>query len=122
VSIKFSQPISTAQLGTAPFNPFIIINKDRSKEVHLPYRSLTDLGSGESFVEGHNADPDGNFISDRGYPWAISVIHDFKVPKERVSVEAAYNYFRQWAESGGVNYSDWYKDNPGYRNSSQLGN
>ena len=38
VSIKFTEPISTDNLGTAPFNPFIIINQERDKEVHLPYR------------------------------------------------------------------------------------
>lgn len=120
VSIKFTEPISTEVLGAAPFNPFIIINKDRDKEVHLPYRSLTDLGTGVSFADGVNSDPDGNFISDNGYPWAISVIHDFKVPKERVPVDEAYNFFAAWATSGGLEFSDWYKDNPGYRNNSKI--
>ena len=122
VSIKFTEPISTTVLGAAPFNPFIIINKDRDKEVHLPYRSLTNLGTGVSFAEGVNSDPDGNFISDNGYPWAISVIHDFKVPKERVPVDEAYNFFATWATSGGLEYNDWYKDNPGYRNNSKIDN
>lgn len=122
VSIKFSEPISTSVLGAAPFNPFIIINKDRDKEVHLPYGSLTDLGTGISFAEGVNSDPDGNFISDNGYPWAISVIHDFKVPKERVLVDEAYNFFAAWATSGGLDFNDWYKDNPGYRNHSKIDN
>jgi hypothetical protein len=37
-------------------------------------------------------------------------LHDFKVPKEKVNVTDAYNYFVRWANSGGTN-SDWYKDN-----------
>jgi hypothetical protein len=38
-------------------------------------------------------------------------LHDFKVPKEKVNVTEAYNYFVRWANSGGTDNSDWYKDN-----------
>ena len=120
VSIKFTSPISTEALGAAPFNPFMIINKERGKEVHLPYYTKTDLGDGISATDGINSDPDGNFISDNGMPWAISIIHDFKVPKEGVSVDEAYNHFVAWAISGGTAYQDWYKDNTGYRNANKL--
>jgi len=51
-----------------------------------------------------------------------NVIHDFKVPKEKVHITAAYNFFTSWAESGGVEVKDWYKDNPGNRNASQIQN
>jgi hypothetical protein len=26
-------------------------------------------------------------------PWAISLIHDFKVPKEKIKISDAYNFF-----------------------------
>ncbi|WP_339925241.1 LruC domain-containing protein [uncultured Cyclobacterium sp.] len=120
VSIKFVEPISTSELGVAPFNPFIIINKEREKEVHLPYRHITSLGDQSNVFPGDNKDLDGNFISENGYPWAISIIHDFKVPKEKVDITTAYNYFSSWAESGGATDEDWYKDNPGNRNEDLL--
>lgn len=120
ISIKFTQPISTSTLGVAPFNPFIIINKNREKEVHLPNASITSLGKSSFNVDGVNLDPDGDFISDNGFPWAISIIHDFKVPKENVSILDAYNYFSDWATSGGTIFNDWYKDNPGYRNPDKI--
>lgn len=120
ISIYFTQPISTETLGAAPFNPFIIVDLNREKEVHLPNKSTTTLGDNLFGANGINSDPDGNFISDNGYPWAISIIHDFKVPKENISVNEAYNYFIPWAISGGSEFSDWYKDNPGYRNSENL--
>ena len=122
VSIKFTRPISTEQLGTAPFNPFIIKNMVRAHEIHLPYYNTTDLGQNVVEIDGISKDLDGNYISDKGYPWAISIIHDFKVPKESVAIDEAYNFFRIWATSGGLDYSDWYKDNTGYRNSSKLQN
>jgi hypothetical protein len=53
-------------------------------------------------------------------PWAISFLHDFKVPKEKVNVTDAYNYFVRWANSGGTDNSDWYKDNLGNRNLDKI--
>jgi LruC domain-containing protein len=116
ISIRFVSPISASDLGAAPFNPFIIVNKVREKEIHLPYKSTTSLGT----FSGGNQDTDGNFISDNGYPWAISIIHDFKVPKEKINITTAYNFFVNWASSGGLEYKDWYKDNPGNRNNDKL--
>jgi LruC domain-containing protein len=120
ISIKFTQPISTSILGVAPFNPFIIVNKNREMEVHLPKENLTSLGKKSFTVNGENNDPDGDFISKNGFPWAISIIHDFKVPKENISINEAYNFFSQWATSGGLSIKDWYKDNPGYRNVDKI--
>lgn len=120
ISIKFTNPISTDELGVVPFNPFIIVNASREKEVHLPYKKATSLGVKSAEIAGVNSDPNGNYISNSGFPWAISVIHDFKVPKERTPVNAAYNHFNQWAMSGGKDFKDWYKDNPGYRNQDKI--
>ncbi|MEO1029834.1 MAG: LruC domain-containing protein [Bacteroidota bacterium] len=122
ISIIFNQPISTEILGVAPFNPFIIANKVRANEIHLPYRNTTSLGDNLAQTNGQNHDVDGNYISDNGYPWAISIIHDFKVPKESVRIDNAYNYFTNWATSGGQEFTDWYKDNPGHRNQNLLKN
>jgi LruC domain-containing protein len=122
ISIKFVTPISTADLGVAPFNPFIIANKVRSKEIHLQYRKVTSLGVSGIEIDGVNKDADGNFISDNGFPWAISIIHDFKVPKEKIDITEAYNFFSTWAESGGTTNVDWYKDNPGNRNEDLIDN
>ncbi len=122
ISVVFTQPISTSQLGTAPFNPFLIRNMVRSNEIHLPYGNTTDLGGNIQGFNGVNRDPDGDYISDTGFPWAISVIHDFKVPKENVRIYNAYNRFNDWATSGGNSFADWYKDNPGNRNSNLLKN
>lgn len=120
VSIVFTTPISTILLGNAPFNPFMIVNSERDKEVHLRNRNRTTLGSNVITEEGMNMDEDGNFVTDNGLPWAIDIIHNFKAPKERVPVNEAYNFFNQWATSGGATYTDWYKDNTGYRNEGQI--
>ena len=120
ISVNFTEPISTSELGVAPFNPFLIVDANREKEVHLPYRNTTTLGVHNLQTDPGNSDLDGNYVSDNGYPWAISIIHDFKVPKERVNITEAYNFFVTWAESGGSGFKDWYKDNPGYRNTDKI--
>ncbi|GMN07431.1 hypothetical protein MTsPCn5_28200 [Croceitalea sp. MTPC5] len=122
VNVRFTTPLTTAQLGIAPFNPFLIINRDRGREIHLPNRLRTSLGVNTVGTEGVNRDPDGNYQTDSRLPWAINIIHNFKVPKERVPVNRAYNFFNDWATSGGTTFSDWYKDNPGYRNQGDLKN
>lgn len=120
VSISFTEPISTEELGTAPFNPFMIINKIREKEVHLPYGHTTSLGSNIFEIEGVNKDSDGDYATDTGLPWAINIVHDFKVPTEKTAVDEAYNFFDAWATSGGTSYDDWYKDSDGYRNDNLI--
>lgn len=120
VRVRFTTPLSLAQLGIAPFNSFLIVNKERGREIHLPNRLRTSLGVNSVDVDGVNQDPDGNYQTDSRLPWAINIVHDFKVPKERVPVNQAYNFFNDWATSGGTIYNDWYKDNAGYRNASQI--
>lgn len=120
VSIKFTTPITTTQLGLAPFNPFIIVNGDRGKEIHLPNRFRTTLGVNDTTVGGVNRDEDGNYKTDTGLPWAINIMHNFKPPKENIPVNQAYNFFNEWATSGGTLFQDWYKDSAGYRNESVL--
>ena len=122
ISINLISPVSTNELGAAPFNPFMIINKIREKEVHLPNMHTTSLGVKNFDISGVNHDFDGNYLSDNGYPWAINIIHDFRVPKENIHLNEAYNFFSQWATTGGNVYEDWYKDNPGYRNTDKLVN
>ena len=122
VTARFTTPLSVAQLGIAPFNSFLIVNKERGREIHLPNRLRTSLGENNLDVNGVNQDPDGNYQTDSRLPWAINIQHNFKVPKERVPVNQAYNFFNTWATSGGTQFNDWYKDNAGYRNTSNLKN
>lgn len=122
VSVKFTTPITTNQLGLAPFNAFLIVARDRGKEIHLPNRFRTTLGVNDASVEGVNRDVDGNYQTETGLPWAINIVHNFIPPKENIPVNQAYNFFNEWATSGGTLFQDWYKDSTGYRNESDLQN
>jgi len=53
-------------------------------------------------------------------PWAINIPVEFVWPKEKVEIIKGYLKFKDWAESGGSVYPDWYKDLTNYRDESNL--
>tara|TARA_R110002126_G_scaffold181187_2_gene329957 strand:+ start:48821 stop:50569 length:1749 start_codon:yes stop_codon:yes gene_type:complete len=123
ISIIFTEPITTTALGTAPFNPFLIINKNRQKEVHLPNKPTTYYPKTTSIEVGPTVkDSDGDFKTPQGFPWAMNINGKYKAPKESVIIIDAYNFFADWATSGGNSYADWYQDKRGYRNNANLKN
>ena len=123
ISIAFTEPITTEALGIAPFNPFLIINKNRLKEVHLPNKPTTYYPTTTSIEEGPTVkDSDGNFKTPQGFPWAMNISGTYQAPKESIIITDAYNFFADWAISGGNSYADWYQDKRGYRNNANLKN
>ncbi len=121
ISIKFKTPITTTALGTAPFNPFLIINKNRTKEIHLPLKPTTNYPKNTTIPTGVTVkDSDGDFKTPTGLPWAINISGPYRAPKEKVLITNAYNHFAAWATSGGTNKSDWFTDKSGYRNNVNL--
>ncbi|MCF8304059.1 MAG: LruC domain-containing protein [Bacteroidales bacterium] len=105
------------------FNPFIIVDGQRDVEVHLPNHPPTDKADMSLFGTYHD---DSNPQSGRYYktqenlPWAIHIYESFAYPREKIEILDAYNYFDDWAESGGEQYPDWYQDNQGYRNDQNI--
>lgn len=121
ISIVFKTPITTASLGTAPFNPFLIVNKNRTKEIHLPLKPTTNYPKTTTIPTGPTVkDSDGDFKTPTGLPWAINISGAYRAPKEKVLITNAYYHFATWATSGGTNKSDWFLDKSGYRNNANL--
>lgn len=123
VTITFNNPISQSSLGTAPFNPFIFIDGERGKEVHLAGHEPTDLADNSYFGVGADDTQVSNgkfYKTEKNHPWAINVAGDFDYPVEKEDIVTAYNYFATWAQSGGSQSTDWYADHAGYRNSAKV--
>lgn len=124
ITINFSTPQTIVALGTAPYNPFIFVDQTRGREVHLAGQAPTDLVDASLFGTLDDASVndggDNTYKSTTGLPWAIDVVGGFNYPEERTDISQAYNYFSIWAQSGGVSYSDWYDDQPGYINAVDL--
>ncbi|MFY0674300.1 MAG: LruC domain-containing protein [Bacteroidia bacterium] len=123
ITINFTDPISTSLVGDAPFNPFIFINADRGRELHLVDYEPTDLVNTQYFGSAHDATVpslDRYYKTTNNLAWGINIVHEFRQPLEKQPINTAYNHFNTWAISGGSNFKDWYKDNAGYRNTNRL--
>lgn len=123
IVIEYASPIDPSLLGDAPFNPFIFINGDRGRELHLADMEPTDLMDATYFNTIHdftNAGAGVYYRTNRNLPWAINIIHEFRQPLEKRPINQAYNHFNSWSISSGAQYRDWYKDNAGYRNATKL--
>ncbi len=121
--VVYSNPVSKQVTGTAPYNPFMIINKDRGKEVHLAGHKPTDLANPAYFkTMSDDTDPaTGKYYQTaNNLPWALDIPVSFAYPVEQVAILNAYNHFATWAESAGSQYPDWYSDKAGYRVNSNI--
>lgn len=123
LSIHFVSAIPQSTLGTAPFNPFIISNKRRGYEIHLPDKPPTNLADPSLFNTGQdrsNIAMGRYYKTDNNLPWCINIPDHFPIITEKTSIIHAYLHFSDWAQSGGTLYPDWYLDLPGYRNENLL--
>ena len=123
IHIVLSEPTELEDIGIPPYNPFMIVDQVRSHEIHLPDHPPTDLVDASLFgTFRDNSDPaTGRYYkTDNNLPWAIKVIEEFKYPIEKVEVLNAHLKFGSWAESSGQVDFDWFKDEPGHRNESNI--
>ncbi len=124
LDIKLSTPenISNWQWNV-PFNPFIYVDRERTHEVHLS--DFPPTATANQALFGTN--DDSSVISQNRYyksvenhPWALNIADSWDYPYERNKVTGAYLMFKEWAESSGTLYQDWYKNLPGYRNPERI--
>lgn len=110
-------------LSEITFNPYLIVNQIRNKEIHLSNFAPSDKASNEYFGLGQ----DNTTSSSSSYksktnnlPWALDIPASIPYMKEKEDFVNGYLKFAEWAQSNGSAYSDWYQDNSNYRNSSKL--
>lgn len=123
LAVRFVSGIPPNTLGSAPFNPFIISNKRRGYEIHLPDKTPTTLADPSLFNTGQdrsNIALGRYYKSDNNLPWCINIPSDFPIITEKTSIINAYLHFVEWAQSAGTLYPDWYEDKPGYRDNNKL--
>jgi LruC domain-containing protein len=117
-SITTTAPVDLSDFGVPPYNPFIYVNQERGKEVHLLDFPPTNLVTSSYFGTVNDASvPDSSayYKTSTGLPWAIHIIESFDYPIEKAPIISAYTHFAQWAESGGASFPDWFMNKPGYR-------
>jgi LruC domain-containing protein len=57
-----------------------------------------------------------------GLPWAINFSGQCSPPLPNVKILIGYNRFLNWAHSVGIQYPNWFVNDPGNRNSNFLHN
>jgi len=95
-----------------PYNPFIYVNDDRQKEIHLPNYAPTLKMAGSphwgTYDDDSNPGTGRYFKTLNNLPWAINVATSWDYPIELCQITHAYLFFAAWAESGGALHTDWY--------------
>ena len=124
VSVSFKpNTYSITDAGVDHFNPFLIVNGERGKEIHLPDNLPTSLVNTAYFKTGNDdSDPAMNryYKTTTNLPWAIRITTGFDYTIEGAQITNAYLKFAPWAESAGVQYPDLYQKNSGFRNASNI--
>jgi len=120
VTITLGTPQTS--IGTEPFNPFIYINQIRGREVHLVNNLPTALADNSYFGQNDDAtDSNSSYYKTiNNYPWAIEVPTSFDYPVEKVDIVTAHTKFGPWAESSGASFTNWYENQPGFRNTNNI--
>ncbi|MDZ7740362.1 MAG: LruC domain-containing protein [Bacteroidota bacterium] len=121
IVIDFDTP--QASLGSPPYNAFLFVNGDRGHEIHMIDNAPTSLVDNSLFGESNDdSDPANNryYVTEANLPWVIQLPVMFDYPIERADIVQTYLKFADWAQSGGTTYTDWYLDNPGYRNEANI--
>jgi LruC domain-containing protein len=119
IEINFTSPIPLDQLGLPPFNPFLIVNKQRGREIHMANYPPTDLVDPSYFGQfSDNSDPASGryYKTETNLPWVLNLPSQFDYSIEKSSVDKAHLRFIEWVESGGSLYNDWYLNLLDYRN------
>ncbi|MES2388794.1 MAG: LruC domain-containing protein [Bacteroidota bacterium] len=124
VTVTFKPNTYTAaQLGAQPYNPFIYTNKNRASEVHLPDNAPTMAANLSLFgTAGDKSNPaTGKYYrASNNMPFALH-IPVFNYPTEKSDIRKTYLRFKDWAQSSGTSYADWYSNtNSGYRDASKI--
>ncbi len=119
LSVKFKNKIPIIQSALPPYNSFLIVNKIRGKEIHLPNMQPTDLVDVSFFgtADDNSIPEEGKYYtSTKYYPWAIDLPNSYKHMQSSKRITLGYLNFAKWAESNGTLFKDWYLDIEGYRN------
>lgn len=124
INLTLSNPISAASVGLPPYNPFIFVDNNRGKEVHLANKVPTDLANASLFGQADdNTDPNSSryYMTVDNWPWGLHIDgNSYSYPIEKSAINTAYNNFSTWASSNGNQFADWYLDLPGYRDASKI--
>jgi LruC domain-containing protein len=112
LDIKLTEAFATSAFPAAPYNPFTFLTKATGREVHLPGQKPSAAADKSLFGTGDDGGVTGASTpyTTRGgnLPWALHIASAWKYPTEFTNVVGPYASIVPWAQSKGVNNTDWY--------------
>lgn len=123
IVITFNTPVNVSSLGLPPYNAFIFINGNRSKEVHLINKPPTDLANYSLLgSQADNSIPTSGryYVTAKNLPFAIDIFGPFEYVTEKSKVTQGHLNFYNWASSNGATFNDWYKPLSNYRDNTKI--
>lgn len=128
VNIALSSPVPLNQIGLGVYNPFIWMVESpsgRGHEIHLPGKQPTAKADASLFGSGNDdtsLSAGKYYLSDENLPWALNIPGDFSYPVEKIDICIAYLNFAAWAQSGGASNQNWYIQEAGNVDMSNIYN
>jgi LruC domain-containing protein len=113
IHVTFKTAINLSTLGAAPYNPFVVVNKVRGIEVHLPGKQPTEFADDKKFGTGIDLTSFNNqlfYVAKASYPWALHIPVQFEYPIEQKAIDKVFYNFGKWVTSGGALYPAWYQN------------
>lgn len=110
-------------LSDVIFNPYIIVDQTRGKEVHLPGfvpSSKVNTALFGTMQDDTNPGAGKYYKTKDNLPWALNVPTSIPYTHTTNDFITGYLKFADWAQSNGSTYADWYLDLPGYRDNTKL--
>ncbi|MCG9880783.1 MAG: LruC domain-containing protein [Bacteroidia bacterium] len=104
-------------------NPYIIVNQERGKEVHLPNNVPSSKVNTNFFGQMQDDTKPGEgkyYKTVDNLPWALNVVKSIPYTHTTNDFVSAYLKFAEWAQSNGTLYTDWFEPNEGYRDTNKL--
>jgi len=116
--------VSLSAFGGSTFNPFIVINQTRGRELHKANDIPTSLVNNALFgtVQDRSNPSQGVYYKTaNNHPWVIETSSSIAYMKEKNQLTAGYLKLIDWVISGGTSYTDWYSNtSSGYRDASKI--
>lgn len=123
VQILFKSPVQAWEIGSPPYNPFVIVNRNRGHEIHLNNHAPSEAVDVSLFGTGDDNSSVANSIyyrSSGNLSWAMDFPEVWDYPFEDTDVQNAYFNFYNWVTSGGTSSPDWYENVSGNRDESLI--
>ena len=123
IVVNLTAPVLLTTIGLPPYNPFLIVNMDRGKEIHMINKPPTDKADLSILGTGSDDSKPGSgryYVTKNNLPWVMDIPQPFDYPIEKTDITQSYLKFIPWAETSGQNYYDWFKVKTGYRNAQLI--